>query len=254
MEEQVLMEKICYILIPTGFLSIFISCNLFVFPELHVESCRFSNGTAAGGYAVEIQGIPDIKKLDIDRTVRSFSRRIETPKALSSYSSDDPSDYRYITIFYDLNTPTWFTPVRYSVDDKPSPAPKTIINFWDNGVKKFQVDPSQKSLRFWIDSNEDTCASPYEESIPDFKKRISFLSFRLYYNDRIYDAAPLLRYEKGNMFIGDKVKRVQPTPETKSNFYPPFFMKKPGYILSTDLHEVQFSDLRLVPPEEVVKK
>ena len=113
---------------------------------------------------------------------------------------------------------------------------------------------SQKSLIFWISSKEDTCASPYEERIPDFKKRISFLSFRLYYNDRIYDAAPLLRYEKGNMFIGDKVKRVQPTPETKSNFYPPFFMKKPGYILSTDLHEVQFSDLRLVPPEEVVKK
>ena len=114
---------------------------------------------------------------------------------------------------------------------------------------------SQKSLIFWISSKEDTCASPYEESISDFKKRISFLSFRLYYNDRIYDAAPLLRYEKGTMFIDkNKVKRVQPTPETKDNFYPPFFMKEPGYILSTGLHKVQFSDLRLVPPEEVVKK
>ena len=244
------MKRHCAILILIGSLVIFLVSCL----DLHVEGCRFSNGTAAGGYAVEIQGIPDIKKLDIDRTVRSFSRRIETPKALSSYSSDDPSDYRYITIFYDLNTSRWFTPVRYSIYDKPSPPPKTIRNFWHTRVEKFQVDPSQKSLRFWIGSNEDTCASPFEESIPDFKKRISFLSFRLYYNDRIYDAAPLLRYEKGNMFIGDKVKRVQPTPETKSNFYPPFFMKKPGYILSKGLHKVQFSDLRPVPPGEVVQK
>ena len=239
------MKRHCAILILIGSLVIFLVSCL----DLHVEGCRFSNGTAAGGYAVEIQGIPDIKKLDIDRTVRSFSRRIETPKAF-----DYPGDYRFIRIFYDLNTSRWFTPVRYSLDDKPSPPPKTIRNFWHTRVEKFQVDPSQKSLRFWIGSNEDTCASPFEESIPDFKKRISFLSFRLYYNDRIYDAAPLLRYEKGNMFIGDKVKRVQPTPETKSNFYPPFFMKKPGYILSTGLHEVQFSDLRPVPPAEVVKK
>ena len=239
------MKRHCAILILIGSLVIFLVSCL----DLHVEGCRFSNGTAAGGYAVEIQGIPDIKKLDIDRTVRSFSRRIETPKAF-----DYPGDYRFIRIFYDLNTSRWFTPVRYSLDDKPSPPPKTIRNFWHTRVEKFQVDPSQKSLRFWIGSNEDTCASPFEESIPDFKKRISFLSFRLYYNDRIYDAAPLLRYEKGNMFIGDKVKRVQPTPETKSNFYPPFFMKKPGYILSTGLHEVQFSDLRPVPPGEVVKK
>ena len=122
-------------------------------------------------------------------------------------------------------------------------------------MKILKIDPSQKSLRFWVHSLEETCASPFEESIPNFKKRISFLSFRLYYNDRIYDAEPLLRYEKGTMFIDkNKVKRVQPTPETKDNFYPPFFMKKPGYILSTGLHKVQFSDLRLVPPEEVVKK
>ena len=93
-----------------------------------------------------------------------------------------------------------------------------------------------------------------EQSILDFKKRISFLSFRLYYNDKIYDAAPLIRYEKGTMFIDDKVKRVHPKPDTKNNFYPPFFMKNPGYILSTGLHEVQFSDLRLVPPGEVVKR
>ena len=231
------------ILILIGTLVIFLVSCL----DLHVEGCRFSNGTAAGGYAVEIQGIPDIKKLDIDRTVRSFSRRIETPKALSSYSSDDPIDYRYITIFYDLNTSGWFTPVRYSIYDKPSPIPKTIRNFWHTRVEKFQVDPSQKSLRFWIGSKEDTCASPYEESIPDFKKRINFLSFRLYYNDRIYDAAPLLRYEKGKMFIDEnKVKQVHSTPTTEANFYPPFFMKKPGYILSTGLHKVQFSDLRWI--------
>ena len=233
-------------------MSFLVSCSLI---QVEGEDCRAFRGVANGGYAVEIQGIPDIEKLDIDRTVRSFSRRIETPKALSSYSSDDPSDYRYITVFYDLNTLTWFTPVRYSVDDKPSLAPKTIINFWDNRVKRFQVDPSQKSLIFWISSKEDTCASPYEERIPDFKKRISFLSFRLYYNDRIYDAAPLLHYEKGKMFIDEnKVKRVHSTPTTEANFYPPFFMKKPGYILSTGLHEVQFSDLRWVPTGEVVKK
>ena len=88
-----------------------------------------------------------------------------------------------------------------------------------------------------------------DESIPDFKKRISFLSFRLYYNDRIYDAATLLHYEKETMFIDkNKVKQVQPTPTTEANFYPPFFMKKPGYILSEGLHTVQFSDLRRVPP------
>ena len=245
------MKRHCAILILIGSLVIFLVSCL----DLHVEGCRFSNGTAAGGYAVEIQGIPDIKKLDIDRTVRSFSRRIETPKALSSYSSDDPSDYRYIRMFYDLNTSRWFTPVRYSLDDKPSPPPKTIRNFWHTRVEKLQVDPSRKSLIFWISSKEDTCASPYEESISDFKKRISFLSFRLYYNDRIYDAATLLHYEKGTMFIDEnKVKRVQPTPTTEATFYPPFFMKKPGYILSEGLHKVQFSDLRWVPTGEVVKK
>ena len=245
------MKRHYAILILIGTLVIFLVSCL----DLHVEGCRFSNGTAAGGYAVEIQGIPDIKKLDIDRTVRSFSRRIETPKALSSYSGDYPDDYRFIRIFYDLNTSRWFTPVRYSIYDKPSPIPKTIHNFWHTSVEKFQVDPSQKSLRFWIGSKEDTCASPYEERIPDFKKRISFLSFRLYYDGGIYDAATLLHYEKGKMFIDEnKVKRVQPTPTTEANFYPPFFMKKPGYILSTGLHEVQFSDLRLVPPGEVVKK
>ena len=252
------MKKIYYILIPTVFLSIFISCNLFVFPEVHVESCRFSNGTAAGGYAVEIQGIPDIKKLDIGRTVRSFSRRIEEPKAYSrSWSpSEYPSDYSYITIFYDLSSLAWFTLVdRSSSGSNPLQSSKRIHSFWNTRIKRFELNMSQKSLIFWISSNEDTCASPYEESIPDFKKRISFLSFRLYYNGRIYDAAPLIHYEKGNMFIDkNKVTRVQPTPETKDNFYPPFFMKKPGYILSTGLHEVQFSDLRLVPPGEVVKK
>ena len=244
------MKRHYAILILIGSLVIFLVSCL----ELHVEGCRFSNGTAAGGYAVEIQGIPDINKLNIDRTVRSFSRRIETSKALSSYSSDYPGDYRFIRIFYNLNTSRWFTPVRYSLEDKPSPPPKTIRNFWHTGVEKFQVDPSQKSLRFWIGSKEDTCASHFEESIPNFKKRISFLSFRLYYDGGIYDAAPLLHYEKGKMFIDDKVKRVQPTSTTEANFYPPFFMKKPGYILSTGLHEVQFSDLKLVPPGEVVKK
>ena len=252
------MKKIYYILIPTVFLSIFISCNLFVLPEVHVEGCRFSNGTAAGGYAVEIQGIPDIKEVDIDRTVRSFSRRIEEPKAYSrSWSpSEYPSDYSYITIFYDLSSLAWFTLVdRSSSGSNPLQSSKRIHSFWNTKIKRFELNMSQKSLIFWISSKEDTCASPFEESIPDFKKRISFLSFRLYYDHRIYDAAPLLRYEKGNMFIDKKkVKRVQPTPETKDNFYPPFFMKKPGYILSTGLHEVQFSDLRLVPPEEVVKK
>ena len=251
------MKKIYYILIPTVFLSIFISCNLFFLPELHVEGCRFSNGTAAGGYAVEIQGIPDIKKLNIDRTVRSFSRRIEEPKAYSrSWSpSEYPSDYSYITIFYDLSSLAWFTLVdRSSSGSNPLQSSKRVHSFWNTKIKRFELNMSQKSLIFWISSKEDTCASPYEESIPDFKKRISFLSFRLYYNDRIYDAAALLHYEKGKMFIDNKVKQVQPTPETKSNFYPPFFMKKPGYILSEGLHKVQFSDLRLVPPEEVVKK
>ena len=238
------LNTIILVMVLMGFL---VSCSLI---QVEGEDCRALRGVANGGYAVEIQGIPDIEKLDIDRTVRSFSRRIETPKAF-----DYPGDYRYIRIFYDLNTSRWFTPVRYSLDDKPSPPPKTIRNFWHTRVEKFQVDPSQKSLRFWIGSNEDTCASPFEESIPNFKKRISFLSFRLYYNDRIYDAAPLLHYEKGTMFIDkNKVKRVQPTSTTEANFYPPFFMKKPGYILSTGLHEVQFSDLRLVPSEEVVRK
>ena len=225
----------------------------------HVESCRTLNGIAAGGYSVEIQRIPDIGKLDINKAVLSFSRKIEMPEdykwSASCNSNYAPRNYGYVSVFYDLNASVWFSDAKYtSPNSKPSELPNKR-GTWDTKVKILKIDPSQKSLRFWVHSREETCASPYEERIPDFKKRISFLSFRLYYNDRIYDAATLLRYEKGKMFIDEnKVKRVQPTPETKDNFYPPFFMKKPGYILSTGLHEVQFSDLRLVLPGEVVKK
>lgn len=222
----------------------------------HVESCRTLNGIAAGGYAVEIQGIPDIGKLDINRTVRSFSRSVKKPRVYDwkLSSSDHISNYNYVIIFHDPDTSIWFSAARYVAPNAPPSALLQKRGFSNTRVRRLLLKPSQKSLRFWVSSREDTCASTSEQNILDFKKRISFLSFRLYYNDRIYDAAPLLRYEKGTMFIGDKVKRVQPTPETKSNFYPPFFMKKPGYILSTGLHEVQFSDLRLVPPGEVVKK
>ena len=107
-------------------MSFLVSCSLI---QVEGEDCRAFRGVANGGYAVEIQGIPDIEKLDIDRTVRSFSRRIETPKVF-----DYPGDYRFIRIFYELNTSRWFTPVRYSLDDKPSPHPKTIRNFWHTSV------------------------------------------------------------------------------------------------------------------------
>ena len=222
-----------------------VSCN-----APHVESCYVLYGNTSAGYVIEIQGIPDITKVDINKTVRTFSKEIENPN-LSGYSKD----YSGVAIFYDWEEKAWYASKEYYF---PNETPTKIYEdfLFGGGLrsKKFQIDLSQDRLRLWIDSYEQTCRSSVDESIPDFKKRISFLSFRLYYNDRIYDAAPLLRYEKGNMFIGDKVKRVQPTPETKSNFYPPFFMKKTGYILSTGLHKVQFSDLRWVPPGEVVKK
>ena len=250
------MKRHYAILILIGSLVIFLSSCLD--PHfLVVESCRTLNGIATGGYAVEIQGISDIGKLDINRTVRSFSRSVKKPRVYDwkLSSSDHISNYNYVIIFHDPDTSIWFSAARYVAPNAPPSALLQTRGSSDTRVRRLQLKPSQKSLRFWVSSLEETCASPSEESIPNFKKRISFLSFRLYYNDRIYDAEPLLRYEKETMFIDkNKVKRVQPTTETKDNFYPPFFMKKPGYILSTGLHEVQFSDLRLVPPGEVVKK
>ena len=223
-----------------------VSCN-----APHVESCYVLYGNTLAGYVIEIQGIPDITKVDINKTVRTFSKEIENPN-LSGYSKD----YSGVGIFYDWEEKAWYASKEYYF---PNETPTKIYEdfLFGGGLrsKKFQIDPSQDKLRLWIDSYEQTCRSSVDESIPDFKKRISFLSFRLYYNDKIYDAARLLHYEKGKMFIDEnKVKRVQLTPTTEANFYPPFFMKKPGYILSTGLHEVQFSDLRWVPPEEVVKK
>ena len=235
-------------------MSFLVSCHLI---QLEGEDCRVIRGTGAGVYIVEIQGIPDIGKLDINRTVRSFSRSVTKPRVYDwkLSSSDHLDNYGYVTIFHDPDTSVWFSAARYEAPHAPPSALLKKRGFWDTRVKRLQLKPSQKSLRFLVGSREETCASTSEQSISDFKKRISFLSFRLYYNDRIYDAATLLRYEKGKMFIDkNKVKRVQPTPTTEATFYPPFFMKKPGYILSTGLHEVQFSDLRLVPPGEVVKK
>ena len=156
-----------------------------------------------------------------------------------------------VAIFYDWEEKAWYASKEYYFpNETPTKRYEDIIFGGGLRSKRFKIDSSQDKLRLWIDSYEQTCRSSVDESIPDFKKRISFLSFRLYYNDKIYDAARLLHYEKGKMFIDkNKVTRVQPTPETKSNFYPPFFMKKPGYILSTGLHEVQFSNLEeLVPP------
>ena len=248
------MKRLYHIFIFTVFLSFsFVSCGLFqwVPPDMVTESCYVEHGNTSAGYVIEIQGIPDIKKVDINKTVRTFSKEIENPN-LSGYSKD----YSGIGIFYDWKEKTWYASKEYYFpDETPSKLYEDFLFGGGLRPKKFQIDPSQDKLRLWIDSYEQTCRSSVDESIPNFKKRISFLSFRLYYNDRIYDAAPLLRYEKGTMFIDkNKVKRVQPTPATEANFYPPFFMKKPGYILSTGLHEVQFSDLRLVPPGEVVKK
>ena len=249
------MKKLYHIFIFTAFLSFsFVSCGLFqwVAPDVVTESCYAQHGNTLAGYVIEIQGIPDITKVDINKTVRTFSKEIENPN-LSGYSKD----YSGVAIFYDWEEKAWYASKEYYF---PNETPTKIYEdfLFGGGLrsKKFQIDPSQDRLRLWIDSYEQTCRSSVDESIPDFKKRISFLSFRLYYNDKIYDAARLLHYEKGKMFIDkNKVTRVQPTPETKSNFYPPFFMKKPGYILSTGLHEVQFSNLEeLVPPAEVVKK
>ena len=220
-----------------------VSCQPVLSPEF--------GGVAAGGYVVEIQDIPDISKLDIDRTVMSFSRTVEQPKAFNG-ANNGVGDYDYIRIFYDSKSSVWFVTARH---ESPNGTPSSLRNKigpWGTGVKRFQVDPSQKSLRFWINSLEYTSAS--EESIAAFRKRISFLSFRLHYNDRIYDGSDLLNFEKGKMSINkNKVTVIQPKPAKAEKFYPPFFIKNPGYILSPGRHVIQFSDLRLVLPTKEVK-
>ena len=251
-----------HVFITAAVLTLFsVSCGLLnhLFippPDVHPESCSALYGNTSAGYVIEIQGIPDIKQVDISRTVRAFSRRINPPTP-SRYTDANKlaKGYTGVGIFYDWKEKAWFASRDYYFpNETPSKSSEDFIFGGGLRSKKIQIDQSKDKLRLWINSYEVTCRSSVDERISVFKNRIGFLSFRLYYNDRIYDSSHLLRFEKGKMSINDKVKVIKPKSAKTEKLYPPFFVKNPAYTLSPGRHVIQFSDLKLVPAKEVKTK
>ena len=222
------MKISVHFFMPTAVIMLsFASCD-FLFPE--GEDCAFLIGNTSAGYVIEIQGIPDIKQIDTNN--------------------------KTISVFYDWKEKTWFASREYYFPKKkPSKRYEDIVLGGGLRSKKVRLDPSWNKLRLWIESSEYTCRSSMDESIPAFKNRIGFVGFRLHYNDRIYDGSDLLNFKKGKMFINkNKVTVIQPKSAKAEKFYPPFFIKNPGYILSPGRHVIQFSDLKLLPAKEVKTK
>ena len=100
------MKKPYFILIPVLMMVLsLVSCEP---PQIVTDYCEDLSPRRPGGYAVEIRGIPKIDRLDISRTVETFSRKItEELKPYDKDSIDYPRDYSYVAIFYDSAESEW---------------------------------------------------------------------------------------------------------------------------------------------------